>query len=54
MNMYTALTPTFKYGEALVRCLPVHVLGLTLTPLSFSEKAVKYAPVGCAVILFRT
>ncbi len=50
--MYTTLTPTFMYGEALVRCLPVHVLGLTLTPLSFSEKTVKYTPVGCAVILF--
>ncbi len=52
MNMYTALTLTFMYGKALVRCLPVQVLGLTLTPLSFSEKMVKYTPVGCAVILF--
>ncbi len=50
--MYTALTPTFVYGNGLVRCLPVHVLGLTLTPLSFSEKTVKYTPVGCAVLLF--
>ncbi len=51
MNMYTALTPTFMYGEVLVRCLQVHVLGLTLTPLCFSEKTVKYTPMGCAVIL---
>ncbi len=50
--MYTTLTPTFTYGNMLVRCLPVHVLALTLTPLSFSEKRVKYTPVGCAVILF--
>ena len=46
MNMYTALTPTFMYGDVLVRCLPVLVLGLTLTHLSFSEKTVKYTPVG--------
>ncbi len=50
--MYTALTRIFLYDEVLVRCLPVQVLGLTLTPLSFSEKTVKYIPVGCAVILF--
>ncbi len=48
MNMYTALTRTFMYDEALVRCLPVLVLGLTFTPLTFSEKTAKY----CAVILF--
>ncbi len=52
MNMYAALTSTFMYGKVLVRFLPVHVLGVTLTPLSFSEKTVKYAPVGCSVILF--
>ncbi len=52
MNMYTALTPTFMYSEALVRCFPVHVLGLTLTPLSFSDETVKYTPVGYAVRLF--
>ncbi len=40
------------YGKALVRCLPIQVLGLTLTPVSFSEEMVKYTPVGCAVILF--
>ncbi len=39
--MYTALTRTFMYDEALVRCLPVLALGLTLTPLIFSEKTVK-------------
>ncbi len=50
--MYTTLTPTFMYSVALVRCLPVHVLGLTFTLLSFSEMTVKYTPVGCAVILF--
>ena len=43
MNMYTALTRTFMYDEALVRCLPVLALGLTLTPLIFREKTVKYA-----------
>ncbi len=48
MNMCTALTRTFMYDEALVRCLPVLALGLTLTPLTFSEETVKY----CAVILF--
>ncbi len=48
MNMYTTLTRTFMYDEALLRCLPVLVLGLTLTLLTFSEKTAKY----CAVILF--
>ncbi len=52
MNIYTALTPTFMYSKVLVRCLPVQVLGLTLTPSCLSEKTVKYTPVGCAVILF--
>ncbi len=40
------------YDKVLVRCLPVQVLGLMLTPLSFSEQTVKYTPVGYAVILF--
>ncbi len=46
MNMHTALTRTFMYEEALERCLPVQVLRLTLTNLSFSEKIVKYIPRG--------
>ena len=50
--MYTTLTPTYMYGKVLVRCLPVQVLGLTLTPLYFSEKTVKYTREGCAMILF--
>ncbi len=42
MNMYTVLTHTFMYDEALVRCLPVLPLGLTLTLLIFRENTVKY------------
>ncbi len=47
-----ALNPTHMFGDALASCLPVHVLGLTLAPLSFSEETVKYTLVMCAVILF--
>ena len=52
MNMYTVLTPTFMYGNVLVMCLLVHVLGLTLTPLLFQQKDSEIHPRGCAVILF--
>ncbi len=52
MKMYTVLTRTAMYNEALVRCLPVLVLGLILTPLYFSEKTEKIHTLGCAVILF--
>ena len=42
MNMYPALTRTFMYSEALVRCLPVP--GTQADPyllLIFSKKTVK-------------
>ncbi len=52
MNVYPALTSTFRCGDALARCLLVHVLGLTLAPLSFSEKTVKYTHGVYDVILF--
>ncbi len=40
------------YGNVLARCLPVHVLGLTLATLYFSERTMKCTLVVCAVILF--
>ncbi len=46
MNMYTALTHTFMYAEALVRRLPVPGTWADPYTFNFSEKTVKQPQCG--------
>ena len=52
MNMYTALTRTFMYAEALVRCLPVPGTWADPYTFNFQRKDSETTPVWGAVILF--
>ncbi len=50
MNMYTALTRTFMYAEALVRCLPVPGTRADPYTFNFQRKDSETTPVQGAVI----
>ncbi len=52
MNMYTALTHTFMYDEALVRCLPVPSTRADSYTFNFQRKDSEIIPGQGAVISF--